>query len=142
MSPSTGSRIGHQLRMTAFFQANEPEYSSFNRLSHSQKAMILEESGFLIAEAASDFFTFFLGEDDTIEGGVECVVLEQISMIGLCVTRGLTHIMKRTGVLRDSIQLPPQGTKASPVDTVTMSCAHHIRPSFVNCAMYHECCCI
>ena len=61
--------------MAALLQADEPEYGFFDRFSHREEAVVLEEGGFFGGEAGGDGVAFGFGKDDAVEGGVEGVVL-------------------------------------------------------------------
>lgn len=68
MPPSSGGGIGHQLRVTAFLQADEPEDGGFNGLADRQEAVVLEKGGLLVSQSVGDLFAFFCGEDDAVKG--------------------------------------------------------------------------
>lgn len=74
-TPSGRGGVGHQLRMTAFLQTDEPEDALFDRLSDGQETVVLEEGGFLGSEGFGDVLAFFFGEDDAVELFVDHVVL-------------------------------------------------------------------
>jgi hypothetical protein len=69
------SRIRQQLRIAAFLQAHEPKHGLLDRPPHRQQAMVLQESGFIIAQCSGDALAFFLSEDDSLELFVDDVVL-------------------------------------------------------------------
>lgn len=83
------SRISHQLRMTALLQTHVPEDAALDRGAAGQQPMVLEESGFLVAECGGDGTAFVGGEHDAAEGRVGCdVVVEGAGVLGYDVEAG------------------------------------------------------
>lgn len=77
LPPASGRRrIREKLCVAALVQAHEPKYRLLDRLSDSQKAVILQERGLLIAQLSGDIMTFFLGENNAVELLIHNVVLK------------------------------------------------------------------
>ena len=67
MTSASSSGICHQLRVTAFLKAHEPEHCSFNCSADRQEAVILKKSGLFVRQGVCNFFSFFFGEDYAVE---------------------------------------------------------------------------
>ena len=80
------SRFGHELRVAALLQRDEPEDSFLDGLPDCQQAVILQESGLLVAETCSDVFALFFGKHDAVEAVIDDVV-----------------VVEGAGVLRDCV---------------------------------------
>jgi hypothetical protein len=69
------SRIRQKLCIAAFLQTHEPKHGLLDRPSDRQQAVVLQESGFVIAQCSGDALAFFLSKDDSLELFVDDVVL-------------------------------------------------------------------
>lgn len=67
VTSASSSGVCHQLRVTAFFEADEPEHCGFNGSAYRQEAMTLKESGLLVSQGVCNLFAFFIDEHDAIE---------------------------------------------------------------------------
>jgi hypothetical protein len=104
-------RIRHQLRLTAFLEADEPEDGGLDRLPHSQQAMVLEKCGLAVAETVCDVFALLFSEDDAVELAVDGVV-----------------VMEGAGVLGDGVELAAEGAEGAAVDAVGVGGAEDVWP--------------
>lgn len=114
MPPSSGSGVGHELRVAAFLQADEPEDGGFNGFADGQEAVVLEKGGLLVSQGVGDLPAFFGGEDDAVECRVKDVVLSRLSALTPGPNMGREsrlYVMKRAGILRYDVELPAQGTE-------------------------------
>ena len=64
---ASSSGVCHQLRVTAFLKAYEPENCGFNGFADGQEAVVLEKSGLLVSQGVCNLFAFLCGEDDAVE---------------------------------------------------------------------------
>ena len=108
MPPSSSGGIGHQLRVAAFLQADEPEDGGFNGFADGQEAVVLEKGGLLVSQGAGDLLAFFCGEDDAVECRVKDVVLSWLSALYISHMgrERRLYVMKRAGILRYNVKLP------------------------------------
>lgn len=74
-SPASRSRISQQLRMAALLQTHEPEHGALDTLAAGEQTVVLQKSGFLVAERFGNGEAFFFSQHDAAEGGVECNVV-------------------------------------------------------------------
>jgi hypothetical protein len=70
-----GGRVRHELCAAARLQASEPEDRLLHCLADGQEAVVLQQSGLLVAKGSCDVLAFGFGQDDPIELLVDNVVL-------------------------------------------------------------------
>lgn len=115
--------LSHQLRLTALLQADEPEDSLLDSLTHSQEAVVLEKSSLLVSKAGSNILAFLLSENNTVERIINNVV-----------------VVESTSVLSQSVDLAAQRAPCTTVHRVTVSSTDDIRTSGVHGSVDHVCC--
>lgn len=120
-APTSGGRIGHQLRLYAPIHGAEEIGSSIDALPDSEDAVILQDDGLLVAKGASDIAAFFVSEHDAAEIVVDGVV-----------------VVEAARVLVDGLEFASQGGEGFGGEAVAVDGGYDVGTGLVDCEVDRE----